>query len=125
LHWSHVPTPIVIVADCLVVSGFVMVFFVFKENTYTSATIELADVQEVISTGPNAIVRHPMYAGALLLFSVTPIALGSWWGLPFVFPMFAVIILRLLDEEKFLLQNLVGDEEYCRRVRYRLIPRIW
>jgi protein-S-isoprenylcysteine O-methyltransferase Ste14 len=77
--WSSVPTSIVLLSDILVLLGFVVIFFVFRENSYTAATIQVAQDQRVISTGPYAMVRHPMYAGAGLLMLATPPALGSWW----------------------------------------------
>jgi protein-S-isoprenylcysteine O-methyltransferase Ste14 len=39
--------------------------------------------------------------------------------------MTLVLVLRLLDEERFLGRNLPGYTEYCQRVRYRLVPYIW
>jgi protein-S-isoprenylcysteine O-methyltransferase Ste14 len=81
--------------------------------------------QRVISTGPYAIVRHPMYAGALLMLFATPIALGSWWGLTMFIPMALVIVLRLRDEEIFLQKRLPGYREYCGKVRFHLVPYIW
>jgi protein-S-isoprenylcysteine O-methyltransferase Ste14 len=123
--WSNVPLPVVIVADVLVALGFFFVFLVFRENTFTSATIEVAPGQRVISTGPYAIVRHPMYSGALVMLSGTPIAIGSWWGLLMFFPITVVIAWRLLEEERFLSKSLAGYEEYCRKVRYRLVPFVW
>ncbi|HTD41840.1 MAG TPA: isoprenylcysteine carboxylmethyltransferase family protein [Mucilaginibacter sp.] len=124
-EWSNVPVLVVIVGDILVASGFYIVFVVFKENTFTSATIEVDDKQTVISTGPYSIVRHPMYSGALIMLIGTPIALGSWWGLIAFILIAAVIIWRLLDEEKFLSANLPGYTEYCSKVRSRLIPGIF
>jgi len=102
-----------------------IVFLVFRENSYTSATIEVANEQKVITTGPYSVVRHPMYAGAFLLLIFTPLALGSWVGIPFALPVILVIVVRLLEEEKFLRANLSGYEEYRQQVRYRLIPYIW
>jgi protein-S-isoprenylcysteine O-methyltransferase Ste14 len=66
-----------------------------------------------------------MYAGALILLFGTPIALGSWWGILMVIPMAFVLVLRLLDEEKFLQHGLPGYTDYCRRVKFRLAPMIW
>jgi protein-S-isoprenylcysteine O-methyltransferase Ste14 len=123
--WSRVPLALEIAGDVLVVIGFFIVFQVFKANSFTAATIEVATDQKVISAGPYAIVRHPMYAGALVMLVGTPLALGSWWGLLLLVPMTFVLVLRLLDEEKFLAKNLPGYSDYCQTVRYRLIPYVW
>src|SRR5215813_11011465 len=123
--WSAVPLPIVILGDLLVAVGLYLVFLVYKENTYTSATIEVAENQKVISTGPYALVRHPMYASSSLYVVGTPIALGSYWGfLAFAF-MMPFLIWRLFDEEKFLARNLPGYAEYQKRVPHRLVPFVW
>jgi protein-S-isoprenylcysteine O-methyltransferase Ste14 len=124
-HWSDVPIQLVLVGDIFVLLGLLIVFLVFKENSYAAGVIEVSKEQKVISTGPYAIVRHPMYTGALLMLCFIPFALGSWWGVVFVFPMFVVIVLRLLDEENFLLKNLVGYKEYRQKTRYRLVPFVW
>jgi protein-S-isoprenylcysteine O-methyltransferase Ste14 len=124
-HWSSVPPVISLIADGLVALSLYLVFLVFRENTYTSATIEVADEQKVISTGPYSLVRHPMYAGAFLLLLVTPVALGSWIGTLFALPVMLVIVVRLLDEERFLAAHLQGYTEYRQRVRYHLVPFIW
>jgi len=123
--WSHVPAAFSLIADGIVALGFYFVFLVFRENSFTRATIEVSAGQKVVTTGPYAIVRHPMYAGALLLVLFTPVALGSWVGVPFAIPLILVIIARLLDEEKFLKANLTGYEEYYQKVRYRLVPYVW
>lgn len=123
--WSHVPLWLVLAGDLLVVLGFYIVFRVFCVNTFTAATVEVTEQQIVISTGPYAFVRHPMYSGALIMLLGTPLALSSWWGLvPFVL-MVAVIVVRLLDEEKLLLANLPGYAEYVARIKYRLLPPVW
>jgi len=122
---SSVPDVIVILADMLTVLSFTLIFFVFRENAYTSGTIEVSPKQPVVSSGPYAVVRHPMYSGALILLLVTPMALGSWWGLLLDVPMIILIILRLFDEEKFLLESLSAYSDYIQKVRYRLIPYIW
>jgi protein-S-isoprenylcysteine O-methyltransferase Ste14 len=80
-HWSAVPPYAVIAGNVLIVLGWTIILFVFRENTFTSATIEVVADQRVVSTGPYAVVRHPMYSGSLLYFLGIPIALGSWWGL--------------------------------------------
>jgi protein-S-isoprenylcysteine O-methyltransferase Ste14 len=111
--------------DAFVLLAWLAIFLVFKENTFTAATIQLAPGQIVVSTGPYALLRHPMYAGALVMFLGIPIALGSWWGLLVFVVMIPALIWRLLDEEEFLASNLVGYVEYQKKVRYRLIPLVW
>jgi protein-S-isoprenylcysteine O-methyltransferase Ste14 len=123
--WSAVPPYVVAAGDILVGLGFYVVFLVFRENTFTSALVELSANQKVISTGPYALVRHPMYIGALIMLVGVPLALGSWWGLLTVIPMTMVLVWRLLDEEKFLAKNLAGYSEYQNAVRYHLLPFVW
>ncbi len=123
--WSHVSTPISLIGDVLVVLGLLIVFFVFKANTFTSAIIEVDKKQQVVSEGPYAIVRHPMYAGAMLMLFGVPLALGSLWGLTAFLFITLVIIWRLLDEEKYLEKNLKGYREYENKVRYRLVPLLF
>ena len=124
-RWSSVSTTVVLVGDVLVVVGFYFIFRVYRENTFTSATIEIAQNQTVVSTGPYAIVRHPMYASALLYVIGTPLALASWWGLIGVVVMLPFLIWRLFDEERMLVASLAGYAEYRRKVRFRLIPGVW
>jgi protein-S-isoprenylcysteine O-methyltransferase Ste14 len=125
LHWSTVPAMVSLIADTFVVLGFLIVFLVFRENSYTSAVIEVSEEQKVITSGPYRVVRHPMYAGALLLLLFTPLALGSWVAMPFALPLLLVIVVRLLDEERFLVENLSGYAGYREKVGYRLVPLIW
>lgn len=123
--WSHVPASAILVGDGLVALGFLAVSRVFRENTFSAATIELAPDHRVISTGPYARVRHPMYAGALVMLPAIPIALGSWWGVLVAPAILPALVWRLLDEERFLAENLPGYVEYQRTVRYRLVPGVW
>ena len=123
--WSQVPGNGVIVGYALIVLGFAGIWTVFRENTYGASTIQLAEGQQVISTGPYAIVRHPMYSTALVMLSGIPLALGSWWGLVTVPTNVAAICWRLFDEERFLESGLTGYRDYLVRVRYRLVPFIW
>src|SRR5271163_4040370 len=116
--WSPVPVPGVIGGELLIVLGFIFVFLVFKENSFTSGIIEVAADQKVISTGPYGVVRHPMYLGALIMLIGIPMALGSWWGEIVIVPMIVMLAWRLLDEERFLVQNLPGYDEYRHRVKY-------
>jgi protein-S-isoprenylcysteine O-methyltransferase Ste14 len=123
--WSHVSVPVAAVANIIVFLGYFMVFLVFRENTYTSRIVEVEKDQQVITTGPYSIVRHPMYTGMILMFLATPLALGSWWALlAFIFwPV--VLITRIFNEEAVLHKELPGYTEYCQKVRYRLVPYIW
>lgn len=123
--WSHMPLDVALAGDVLVGLGFLGIFFVFRENSFTSATIELAPDQKVISTGPYALVRHPMYTTALVMLLGIPIALGSLWGILVFAAMLPALLWRLFDEEEFLVKNLPGYREYRARVRYRLIPQVW
>lgn len=123
--WSHMPAAAAIAGNLLVLLGWAGIFRVFRENSFTSSTIELAPDQPVISTGPYAIVRHPMYATALVMLLGIPISLGSWWSVLAVIALLPALIWRLLDEERFLAGNLPGYVAYQGRVRYRLLPHIW
>ena len=114
-----------VVANGFVIISFVIIFLVFKENSYTSAIIEIADEQRVITTGPYRIVRHPMYAGAFLLLIFSALALGSWVAVPCAVCLMLSIVLRLIEEEKFLSSHLAGYDAYRAQVRYRLIPYLW
>lgn len=125
LGWSHVPPILSLIADGFGALGFFIVFLVFKENSYTRATIEVSEEQKVITSGPYRAVRHPMYAGASLLLIFTPLALGSWVAEIFAVLLILVVAVRLLDEEKFLQKDLVGYTEYCQTVRYHLVPYVW
>lgn len=124
-HWSSVPLWLVLAADGVVAVSFVIFFVVMKQNSYAAATIRVEADQPVVTTGTYAIVRHPMYAGVLLLVVFTPLALGSYWTLLALIPTFPALAWRLLDEERFLTLNLPGYADYCRKIRYRLIPGIW
>ncbi len=125
LHGSRVPAPVALAADAAAAVGFLVVFLVFRENSHASATIETYADQRVVSTGPYRHVRHPMYAGALLLMAATPPALGSLVALPLVLPLAAVIVARLRDEEAALAKELPGYDAYRREVRFRLVPGVW
>jgi protein-S-isoprenylcysteine O-methyltransferase Ste14 len=123
--WSSVPVYGVVAGDVLVAVGLYLVFLVYRANTFASATIEVAVEQKVITTGPYAVVRHPMYASASLYTFGTPLALGSYWGFLALAAMMPFLIWRLVDEEKVLARNLPGYTEYQQRVRHRLVPLIW
>jgi protein-S-isoprenylcysteine O-methyltransferase Ste14 len=123
--WSDMPAAVSIAGDAAMALGWLAIYFVFRENSFTSATIEMAADQKVVSTGPYARVRHPMYAGALPMLLGMPIALGSWWGVVPFFVILPALIWRIFDEEAFLTKNLAGYDSYKQKVRYRLIPHFW
>jgi protein-S-isoprenylcysteine O-methyltransferase Ste14 len=123
--WSPVPPFVSIAGDAFIALSFLFFFFVLKENSYAASTIQIAEGQKVVSTGPYAHVRHPMYAGAIVMLIGIPLALGSWWGLFLLIPFTSVLVWRLVDEEKFLHKNLPGYTEYAQNVRCRLVPHIW
>jgi protein-S-isoprenylcysteine O-methyltransferase Ste14 len=123
--WSSVPPFVVVAGDMLVALGFLIVFFVFKENAFASKIIEIGAGQKTISTGPYAVVRHPMYLGWLVTSLGMPLALGSWWALLMIIPTTLTIVWRLLDEEIFLTRNMPDYAAYRNKVRYRLAPFVW
>lgn len=123
--WSGVPSWLSIVGNFLIIVSLWMVYLVFKENSFASSTVEIAKDQKVISTGPYAIVRNPMYASAAVYFIGMSLALGSYWGLIASVLTILGLVWRLFDEEKFLAKNLPGYTEYCAKVRWHLIPGVF
>jgi protein-S-isoprenylcysteine O-methyltransferase Ste14 len=120
-----IPTAWILIADLGIFLGYLLILWVFRENSYASRTIEVVEGQEAITTGPYAIIRHPMYLGFLVMYLMTPIALGSWWAVP-VFSLYVpIIVWRIIAEEKVLLRDLPGYYQYCLGRRYRLLPHIW
>lgn len=124
--WSHVSNAVIIVSYLFFFFGYIIFYLTLKSNSYASRIIEVGEGQKVITTGPYAIVRHPMYSSILLIMGVTPLCLGSWWGmLCSTLPLFLILIFRIGNEEKILLRDLPGYEEYTNTTKYRLIPKIW
>ena len=123
--WSSVPAWVSVLGDVLVAAGLMIDLLVFRENSYGASTIEKMEGQKVISSGPYALVRHPMYVGVLVMVIGVPLALGSWWGLAFLLLNVPILVLRILDEEAMLRQELDGYADYMRKVRYRLVPGLW
>jgi protein-S-isoprenylcysteine O-methyltransferase Ste14 len=123
--WSTTSSRVVIFGDALVMLGMLIIFLVFKENTFTAQTVEVVEGQKVISTGPYALVRHPMYVGGLIFGLGIPLALGSWWGLFMLVLFTPVMAWRILDEEKLLASDLMGYAEYRNKVKYRMVPFVW
>ena len=124
-EWSEVPLIVIIIADLFIFIGYLLFFLVLKENTHASRIIEVEKGQKVISTGPYAIIRHPMYIAVLMMYVLSPLALDSYWAVLAVLPLPVLIILRIKNEEKILIDKLPGYREYSQKVKYRLLPYIW
>jgi protein-S-isoprenylcysteine O-methyltransferase Ste14 len=123
--WSNMPSWLSLVGDLLIIAAMWMVLRVFQENSFGASTVEIVKDQKVISTGPYAIVRNPMYACAAVYFIGVSLALGSYWGLIAAGLTILGLVWRLFDEEKFLAENLPGYREYCAKVQWHLIPGIF
>jgi protein-S-isoprenylcysteine O-methyltransferase Ste14 len=123
--WSSVPPSLVLIADLLVIVGAYGFLITFRENSYAASTVTVEAGQPVISSGPYAVVRHPMYTAAIILYVATPVALASWWGLVPAAVLTAVIVWRLIDEEAYLARHLPGYVDYQHKVRARLVPGVW
>jgi len=123
--WSSVAPAVVVAGDVLVVLGCGLIVLVYRENTFTVATVQIARNQTVITTGPYALVRHPMYASAVVYLLAMPLALGSYWALVPMALTIPFLIWRLLDEERLLARELPGYTDYQHRVPYRLVPFVW
>jgi protein-S-isoprenylcysteine O-methyltransferase Ste14 len=125
-HW-HGSLPAVLqgAGALLILACFVIVQRTFRENAFTAPVVKIQEAQQVVSTGPYGVVRHPMYAGILLFFIGTPLLLSSWIGLCWA-PVFAALLMvRAVLEERTLAEGLPGYREYAARVPYRLIPFVW
>jgi protein-S-isoprenylcysteine O-methyltransferase Ste14 len=123
--WSPVPTAICLVGDVLVAVGLGVMVLVVIQNSYAAATVRVEAGQKLVSTGLYGLVRHPMYAGNVIVMVGIPLALGSYWGLVFVLPGLIVLASRIRDEEQLLQDELDGYREYTQKVRYRLVPCMW
>ena len=125
--WSHAPVWIQALGAAMIVGSYAGIAWVFRTNSFAAPVIKIQAErkQTVISTGPYAVVRHPMYAFAVWQFVGMPLMLGSWWGLAFVPPIVAAIAIRTLGEEKMLRGELEGYDAYARRVRWRYAPGVW
>nr|WP_205267536.1 isoprenylcysteine carboxylmethyltransferase family protein [Mycolicibacterium sphagni] len=124
-HWSHVPIAMCLVGAALVAAGLGTTVLVVKQNNYASTTVQVESDQQVISTGLYSHVRHPMYTANTLILTGLPLALGSYWGLAFLVPGILVLVSRIRDEEKLLVEELPGYRGYTQQVRHRLVPGMW
>ncbi len=123
--WSMVPMALIGLADMIVLAAYLFVVWVLKTNAYAARVVQVEAKQKVIATGPYAFVRHPMYAGVIVMYLFTPLALGSYWALiPFALSNL-FLVPRILNEEKVLAAELEGYKAYMGKVRFRLIPGVW
>jgi len=126
-HWSSVPVLAKILGFIGVAFGLIIMFLVMKENAYASKVLRIDKEggQKVITTGPYAVVRHPMYTGYIIMFFGLTLALGSLYGLIPAVGVAILMMVRIPYEEKLLREGLEGYTEYTEKVKYRLIPKIW
>jgi protein-S-isoprenylcysteine O-methyltransferase Ste14 len=126
-RWSRVPLWLRVVGALLLLGSFAALFATFRENTYLSPTVRVQRDrgQRVVSSGPYAVVRHPMYAAVVVLLLGTALLLGSWWGLVAGAVVVVGIARRAVLEERVLADELPGYAEYIARVRYRFLPLLW
>ncbi|MCK1541465.1 isoprenylcysteine carboxylmethyltransferase family protein [Bradyrhizobium sp. 160] len=124
---SEMPVAFQVLGLVLFLASTLFTMWVFRENSFAAPVVKLQAerAQRVISTGPYAHVRHPMYSGMILFFTGVPLLLGSWWGLAML-PLFAALFaVRIGIEERTLREGLPGYADYAARVRYRLVPGLW
>lgn len=112
-------------ADLACLVGYLLFVLVLRANSYASRVVEVADGQRAVSTGPYAVVRHPMYVAVLLMILSSPVALGSWWALIPAVPVIGIMVIRIRNEEAVLARDLPGYREYMTATRHRLLPGIW
>jgi protein-S-isoprenylcysteine O-methyltransferase Ste14 len=126
-RWSQVPLWAQALGAILIALCMYMAYLVFRENSFAAPTVKMQTERghRVVTSGPYAYVRHPMYAGALLYFIGTPLLLGSWYGLAAAPLMVAILAVRAVKEERMLAEELAGYRGYAARVRYRLVPWVW
>jgi protein-S-isoprenylcysteine O-methyltransferase Ste14 len=123
--WSSVPAAVVIIAAAVFSAGYAFLFLVFRENKYLAHTVVVTPDQQVVTTGPYAVVRHPMYLSELVMFVSAPLVLGSYWGIVPDALLIAILAVRIITEERVLLEGLKGYDGYVKKTRYRLIPFVW
>lgn len=127
MHASGIPPPLQVLGLTMYLLSTAFIMWVFRENSFAAPVVKVQAErqQHVVSSGPYAFVRHPMYSGIMLFFFGVPLLLGSWWGVA-IAPVFAVLFaIRARIEERTLVEGLPDYADYAARVRYRLILGIW
>lgn len=123
--WSHVPLVVVMIALVTMLLGFGLFVLTLIHNRFASRVVEIQNEQKVIDTGIYAVIRHPMYTAAIIMFFSSPIVLGSYYAAVPMFFFLIGIIFRIKNEEKVLCNGLEGYASYMKKVKYRLIPFVW
>jgi len=126
-HWSEIPLALQGAGLALICLGAYLVWLTLKANSYAAPVVKIQKARGhvVVTSGPYARIRHPMYAGALLFIAGVPLLLGSWWGLAAGVGLVLIIAMRAVFEERTLAAELEGYADYAARVRYRLVPYLW
>ena len=127
MHASHVPTALQALGLAMLLGSVGFIMWVMHENSFAAPVVKLQTERghRVVSTGPYAWVRHPMYSGSVLFFVGAPLLLGSWWGVAMLPLFIALFAIRAGIEERALIAGLPGYADYATRVRYRLLPGLW
>ena len=123
--WSTVPAAISVLGDVLVAVGLGVAMLVIFQNRYAAANIIVEKDQPLVTTGLYGVVRHPMYSGSVVMMIGMPLALGSYWALLVAVAALVLLVIRIVDEEKMLSQELTGYRDYMQKVHYRLVPLAW
>jgi protein-S-isoprenylcysteine O-methyltransferase Ste14 len=126
-HWAVVPDWLQLTGIAGVVLAFWISYRTFRENTFLAPVVKIQKERghQVVSTGPYAIVRHPLYSAVLIMLPSTALMLGSWYGVAASFVLNGAILFRTVMEDQTLKIELQGYPEYAARVRYRLVPFVW
>ena len=123
--WSAMPLWMTWCAVIIFLLGYALYGEVMRENVWLSRNITVAEGQQVVTTGLYGIVRHPMYTSTIFMFLAMPLVLGSCWAMLSMILYIPVIIIRIKDEERLLIADLAGYQDYCAKVRWRLLPYMW
>ena len=126
-HASHVPFALQAIGLAMVLLSTAFIMWVFRANSFAAPVVKVQEARHhrVISSGPYAFVRHPMYSGVMLFFLGVPLLLGSWWGVAIAPVFFLLFAIRTRIEEHTLAEGLPDYADYAARVRYRLVPGLW
>ena len=127
MHVSDMPLALQAVGLAMYLVSTAFIMWVFRENSFAAPVVKVQSARHhhVVSTGPYALVRHPMYSGITLFFVGVPLLLGSWWGVAIALLFIVLFAIRARIEERALIDGLPGYADYAARVRYRLLPGVW